>query len=169
MIQWCCSSPHIIMLSSLLLTFPKGCFNIIVYLYPSSCNIKWTWRKYLIIRVFLPKTDVDYLDWIYLFKNESNGLFLSDKYCSVVALSQFFKKNVSLKVQNLRWFLLTVLPEKTFNFFLRYLNTQNFIIFERTIFISKHHVWWLSWNFSKPNRLFCKILIKSYLFSNSLD
>lgn len=95
---------HIIMLSSLLLTFPKGCFNIIVYLYPSSCNIKWTWRKYLIIRVFLPKTDVNYLDWIYLFKDESNGLFLSDKYCSVVALSQFFKKNVSLKVQNLRWF-----------------------------------------------------------------
>ena len=156
MIQWCGSSPHINMLSSLLLTFPKGCFNIIVNLYPSSCNIKWTWRKYLIIRVFLPKTDVNYLDWIYLFKDESNGLFLSDKYCSVVALSQFFKKNVSLKVQN-------------FNFFLRSLSTQNFIIFERTIFISKHHVWWLSWNFSKPNRLFCKILSKSYLFSNSLD
>lgn len=156
MIQWCGSSPHIIMLSLLLLTFPKGCFNIIVYLYPSSCNIKWTWRKYLIVRVFLPKTDVNYLDWIYLFKDESNDLFLSDKYCSVVPLSQFFKKNVSLKVQN-------------FNFFLRYLSTQNFIIFERTIFISKHHVWWLSWNFSKPNRLFCKILSKSYLFSNSLD
>lgn len=168
MIQWCCSSPHIIMLSSLLLTFPKGCFNIIVYLYPSSCNIKWTWRKYLIIRVFLPKTDVNYLDWIYLFKDESNGLFLSDKYCCCGSFSIFQKKCV-FESSKLAVILTDCFTWKTFNFFLRYLNTQNFIIFERTIFISKHHVWWLSWNFSKPNRLFCKILSKSYLFSNSLD